>query len=236
MLSLSTLLHVAVSICITKPESPFFFLFFSFPFFSTDDNTPTPIVENSSKGKIYFDGRRRKRRSLTEKKELERSEEDEMYKQFVGQAEGHRNFLRNDARYESSFFFFFFLFFLFLPFFLFFFKERFLWSVVKFLVNSPRISQGVLNVIWCNLTGETDGKIGCLILAVMDGRRKSDLHLVIERLWNIEMRIWRIMLTIIVWGNRKENFQSRGIFNREWLWWKIRNNFFKLLQRYKVNS
>ncbi|XP_043795099.1 A disintegrin and metalloproteinase with thrombospondin motifs 9-like isoform X3 [Apis laboriosa] len=66
-----------------------------------DDNTPTPIVENSSKGKIYFDGRRRKRRSLTEKKELERFEEDEMYKQFVGQAEGHRNFLRNDARYYS---------------------------------------------------------------------------------------------------------------------------------------
>lgn len=64
-------------------------------------------MENSSKGKIYFDGRRRKRRSLTEKKDLERSEEeDEMYKQFVGQAVGHRNFLRNDARYKSFFFFF----------------------------------------------------------------------------------------------------------------------------------
>lgn len=99
-------------------------------FFSTDDNTPTPIVENSSKGKIYFDGRRRKRRSLTEKKELERFEEDEMYKQFVGQAEGHRNFLRNDARYES-FFLFFFL------------KERFLWSVVKFLVNSRGYPRGL---------------------------------------------------------------------------------------------
>lgn len=88
---------------LTKTESHIFFFFF---FFSTDDNTPTPIVENSSKGKIYFDGRRRKRRSLTEKKELERFEEEgEMYKQFVGQAVGHRNFLRNDARYKSFFLF-----------------------------------------------------------------------------------------------------------------------------------
>lgn len=40
--------------------------------------------------------------------------------------------------------------------------------------------------------GETDGKIACLILAVMDGRRKSDLHLVIERLWILKC-FWRII-------------------------------------------
>ncbi|OAD58079.1 A disintegrin and metalloproteinase with thrombospondin motifs 9 [Eufriesea mexicana] len=64
------------------------------------DNAPSPILDDSTRGKIYFDGRRRKRRSLTEKKAMEHSEEDEDYNQYLGQAEGHRNFLRNDARYE----------------------------------------------------------------------------------------------------------------------------------------
>ncbi|XP_017755723.1 PREDICTED: A disintegrin and metalloproteinase with thrombospondin motifs 9 [Eufriesea mexicana] len=66
-----------------------------------DDNAPSPILDDSTRGKIYFDGRRRKRRSLTEKKAMEHSEEDEDYNQYLGQAEGHRNFLRNDARYYS---------------------------------------------------------------------------------------------------------------------------------------
>ncbi|KAK1134446.1 hypothetical protein K0M31_007235, partial [Melipona bicolor] len=61
----------------------------------------TPILEELSSGKIYFDGQRRKRRSLPEGKTAEHSRDDDVYKQFVGQAEGHRNFLRNDARYYS---------------------------------------------------------------------------------------------------------------------------------------
>ena len=65
----------------------------------TDDGA-TPILEELSSGKIYFDGQRRKRRSpLPERKTAEHSRDDDVYKQFVGQAEGHRNFLRNDARY-----------------------------------------------------------------------------------------------------------------------------------------
>ncbi|XP_043589159.1 A disintegrin and metalloproteinase with thrombospondin motifs 9 isoform X1 [Bombus pyrosoma] len=66
-----------------------------------DDNAATPILEESSRGKIYFDGRRRKRRSLTEEKNVEDSRDGRVYEQLVGQAEGHRNFLRNNARYYS---------------------------------------------------------------------------------------------------------------------------------------
>ncbi|XP_043528487.1 A disintegrin and metalloproteinase with thrombospondin motifs gon-1-like isoform X4 [Frieseomelitta varia] len=66
------------------------------------DDGATPILEELSSGKIYFDGQRRKRRSpLPERKTAEHSRDDDVYKQFVGQAEGHRNFLRNDARYYS---------------------------------------------------------------------------------------------------------------------------------------
>lgn len=65
------------------------------------DDGATPVLEELSSGKIYFDGQRRKRRSLPEGKTAEHSRDDDVYKQFVGQAEGHRNFLRNDARYYS---------------------------------------------------------------------------------------------------------------------------------------
>ncbi|XP_076683108.1 A disintegrin and metalloproteinase with thrombospondin motifs 15 isoform X2 [Andrena cerasifolii] len=66
-----------------------------------DDDTPTPISDDTSGIKIYVGGRSRERRSLTEKTFVDSSQSDEEeYQQFVGQGERHRTFLRNDDRYE----------------------------------------------------------------------------------------------------------------------------------------
>ncbi|XP_053973328.1 A disintegrin and metalloproteinase with thrombospondin motifs 9-like isoform X2 [Hylaeus volcanicus] len=65
-----------------------------------DDDTPTPISDDTSGNEVYVGGRSRKRRSLTEKTALDHSQSDEEYEQFREQRERHQHFLQNDNRYE----------------------------------------------------------------------------------------------------------------------------------------
>ncbi|XP_076172003.1 A disintegrin and metalloproteinase with thrombospondin motifs 9 isoform X2 [Ptiloglossa arizonensis] len=65
-----------------------------------DDDTPTPISDDTSGIKIYVGGRSRERRSLMEKTSLDDSRSDEEYEQFMEHSEHHRHFLQNDDKYE----------------------------------------------------------------------------------------------------------------------------------------
>ncbi|XP_076238234.1 A disintegrin and metalloproteinase with thrombospondin motifs 9 [Calliopsis andreniformis] len=67
-----------------------------------DDDTPTPISDDTSDIQIYVGGRNRERRSLTKETFLDDAPDDEEdVEQFIGQAKQHRNLLRNNSRYYS---------------------------------------------------------------------------------------------------------------------------------------